>query len=48
MRSSHIRHNLGVRRCEWLDRQGMAFVGESVEIAGMSAIKATITPEVKK
>ena len=48
MRSSHISHNLGVRRWEWLSEQGVYFVGEDVEIAGNQAFKGTITPEVKK
>lgn len=48
MRSSHVSHNLGVRRWEWLAANGVTIVGESVEIADSPAFKATITPEVRK
>jgi len=48
MRSSHVSHNLGAKRWEWLGQHNVTFVGESVEIAGNQAIKATITPEVQK
>jgi hypothetical protein len=48
MRSSHVSHNLGVRRWEWLSQHGVTFVGESAEVAGTPARKMTITPEVKK
>jgi len=48
MRSSHVSHNLGVRRWEWLGKRGVTFVGESVEIAGTPAFKSTITPDITK
>ena len=48
MRSSHVSHNLGVRRWEWLGERNITFVGEPVDIAGTPAFKGTITPEVKK
>ena len=48
MRSSHVSHNLGVTRWEWLDRHGVSIVGERVEVAGLDARKMTITPDVTK
>jgi len=48
MRSSHVSHNLGASRWEWLGDHGVTFVGEEVEICGNTARKMTITPEVKK
>ena len=48
MRSSHVSHNLGARRWEWLARNGVVIVGEAVTIAGSPAIKSTITPQMKK
>ena len=48
MRSSHVSHNLGVSRWEWLSGHGYVQVGEPTEIAGNQAFKGTIEPEVKK
>jgi hypothetical protein len=48
LRSSHLRHNLGQRRWQWLNANGIYPVGESVEVAGGFAIKGTITPEITK
>ena len=48
MRSSHVSHNLGASRWEWLGEHGVTFIGESVEICGNAARKMTITQEVKK
>ena len=48
MRSSHVSHNLGASRWEWLSDHQVTIVGEEVEIAGNPAKKMTITPEVKK
>lgn len=46
LRSSHARHNLGMRRMEWLATNGVYPVGEEGSIEG--SFKATITPEVIK
>lgn len=48
LRSSHLQHNLGVRRWQWLNEYGVYPVGEPVEVAGSIGIKGTITPEVTK
>lgn len=48
MRSSHVSHNLGARRWEWLAANGVTIVGEAVDIADSPAFKATITPTVRK
>jgi hypothetical protein len=48
MRSSHVSHNLGASRWEWLGNHQVTIIGEEVEIAGNPAKKMTITPEVKK
>ena len=48
LRSGHLRHNLGAQRWEWLGQQGIYPVGEQTEVAGVPAIKGTITPEVIK
>ena len=48
LRSSHLRHNLGSRRWQWLNEHGVYAVGEPVEMAGSIGIKGTITPEVLK
>jgi hypothetical protein len=46
LHSSHVRHNLGSTRWEWLEARGIFPVGEGGEIAG--SIKGTITPNVIK
>lgn len=48
MRSGHIKHLLGAGRWIWLAEHGFVAVGEPTEIAGMSAMKGTIEPEVIK
>ena len=48
MRSSHMRHNLGLFRWEWLSDHDVYVVGEPTVIAGMPAIKGTIEPDIKK
>lgn len=48
LRSGHLRANLGMQRWEWLAEQGIYPVGEGTEVAGVPAIKGTITPEVTK
>jgi hypothetical protein len=45
LRSSHVRHNLGKSRWEWLATHGVYPIGEEGEIEG--SFKATITPEIK-
>lgn len=46
LRSNHARHNLGMRRMEWLADNGVYPVGEEGSIEG--SFKATISPEVIK
>lgn len=46
LRSSHLRHNLGRRRWDWLANHGVYPVGEAVELAGSSGIKGTATPDI--
>ena len=48
MRSSHVSHNLGVTRWQWLEQHGVNIVGEEVKVAGLDAHKMTITPDIKK
>lgn len=46
LRSSHVRHNLGASRWDWLASHGVYPVGEGGEIEG--SVKGTITPDVIK
>lgn len=48
MRSQHIIYNLGQRRMEWLNDHGIFPVMEGTTIAGLDAIKATISPDLVK
>jgi len=46
MRSSHLRHNLGDRRWDWINRQGLYPAGSAHEIVGQPAIKGTAEPDI--
>lgn len=46
LRSSHVRHNLGKSRWEWLAAHSVYPVGEEGEIGG--SFKGTITPDITK
>lgn len=46
LRSSHVRHNLGASRWDWLAARGVYPVGEGGEIEG--SVKGTITPDIIK
>ena len=48
IRSTHMRHNLGQKRWDWLNDHGAYPAGSATEVAGMPAIKGTIEPEVIK
>jgi len=44
LRSSHVRHNLGEARWEWLALHGVYPVGEGGEVEG--SIKGTVSPDI--
>ena len=46
LRTVHFRHNLGLRRWEWISDQGIYPIGQPHEVAGMPAMKGTIEPEI--
>lgn len=48
LRSVHVRDHLGQTRWDWLHKHGVFPVMEQTEIADLDAVKATITPTIRK